>query len=313
MADVGRSTDRGQLLLLAALGMAILFVALALVLNTVIYTENLATRGSEIAGGGESLRYLDTARTGLGHSIEYVNDNNATSHDALVGNLSATVPVWANASRRQLFHRSRSVNVSLVGTTNGTHIDQDAERNFTNESGTANWTLASDVTGTREYAIEVNSTTELESFPASSAFNVTVDDGSTQWRLNVTENGSSIVVGVRDGNGNEATCSAPSAPVWINVTAGTVDGEECDGLTFREGVSTPYEISYFNGHNVTGTYSVIVDNESVATSPGPHLLDDGAGNPHATPAIYSGRISVVYHAPRLFYDAEARAAPGERE
>ena len=45
MADVTRP-NRGQLLLVAAIALGILFVALALILNTAIFTENLATRSS---------------------------------------------------------------------------------------------------------------------------------------------------------------------------------------------------------------------------------------------------------------------------
>ncbi|MFC7080626.1 DUF7261 family protein [Halorussus caseinilyticus] len=47
--DRGRSgdggRDRGQLILVTGLAIAVMLVALVLLLNTVIYTQNLATRG----------------------------------------------------------------------------------------------------------------------------------------------------------------------------------------------------------------------------------------------------------------------------
>ena len=49
--DCLRDADRGQLLLVAGLVMAVSLVALVVLLNASIYSENLATRGIEAADG----------------------------------------------------------------------------------------------------------------------------------------------------------------------------------------------------------------------------------------------------------------------
>lgn len=302
---------------MAALSMAILFVMLVLILNTSIYTENLATRGSQIAGGGEAVRYLDAARNGVGGAMDYVNHHNHTSdanpHGALEQNLSAAVSAWNNASGRQFAHRGQQVVISLGGIEGGTRIESAAGDPFTNVSGNADWTLAEDVGGTREFVINVTDVGTLEPFGSGDGFSVNVSDGTgDHWTMNVTEDGGDVVVSVTNGSGGQFNCSAAPDPLWIDVTAGTVDGERCDGLLFHEGIGTPYDLSFDNGDNVTGTYSLVVDNESVPTGPGQHLDDEGNGDPFAAPALYAADVTVTYHSPRLLYNATIRVAPGER-
>ncbi|MEF8907354.1 MAG: hypothetical protein V5A13_05805, partial [Haloarculaceae archaeon] len=47
--------DRGQIILVTAFALAVAFVALSVVINGAIFTQNLATRG-DTAGGGDALQ-----------------------------------------------------------------------------------------------------------------------------------------------------------------------------------------------------------------------------------------------------------------
>jgi len=58
--DTATDEDRAQLILITGLTLAVILVAVVLILNTVIYTENLATRGVD-AGGGEAIDFRDGA------------------------------------------------------------------------------------------------------------------------------------------------------------------------------------------------------------------------------------------------------------
>ena len=314
MADVGG--DRGQLLLVTAISLAVLFVTLALVMNTVIYTENLATRSSKVAGGSEAVGYRSAVEAGIGGLITHVNYHNNTSHADLQSNLTTGVEDWTNATGKLYAQSGTVVNASLLSTENGTRIEQDgADRDFTNASESKNdWTLASNVNDTREFRINVTDDDHLEDFGDGDGFGVVVDDGSNTWRVNVTDNGGTKV-GIENGTGDEFVCSVASDEPWINVTAGTVAGEECDGLDFAEGLTVPYSISFENGDNINGTYTLVVTNESLASNPGihSHVNDDGSGSPYVTPATYSARIELVYQSPRLFFNTSVRVAPGEAD
>lgn len=326
MADVrpgghGGSTERssrGQLLLVAALGLAILFVSLALIVNTAIYTENLATRGSDIGGGTEAVRYQDAVRSGVGGLIEFANYHENTSHDTLQTELVAGVDAIDNRTGQQFAMSNRAVETSLNTTVNGTRIAQtDDSRNFSNVSGTADWTVVQDVEHTRAYTVNVTSSSLLIDLGGSNPFRIVVDTGSSTWRMNITQTtvGSDVVVGIEDGNGNHFECPAVAPPVVIDVSAGTVGDVECDGLKFGDGIGSPYNISYSNADNIEGTYSLVVDNATLAddveTGANTHLADDGSGQPFATHAIYSANVTATYQTPRLYYNVTVRVAPGE--
>ena len=318
MADVGPrrwrgASDRAQLMLVTALTLAILFVTLALIVNTAIYTENLATRSSDIGGGTEAVRYQEATHSGVGGLIEYANYHANTSYDALQTEIVAGVDAFDNRTGRQFAPSDRAVETTLTGTVNGTRVEQtDDARNFSDVDGTVDWTVVEDVDQTRSFRINVTSTALLVEFGFANVFTVVVDRGGTTWRMNVTEStlGGEVVVGVRNGAGDSFVCPAVPPPVVVDVTAGTVGGTPCDGLSFGEGVGPAYNISYQSGDNIEGTYSMVVDNDTLATSPGPHL-GSPTSQPFATYAIYSANLTVTYQTPRLYYDTTVRVAPGE--
>jgi len=74
MADVNR--DRGQLIILTGLIVAVTMVAMVLLLNTAIYTENLASRGAD-QSGREAVEYRATVVDGVG---ELIDEENGREH-----------------------------------------------------------------------------------------------------------------------------------------------------------------------------------------------------------------------------------------
>jgi hypothetical protein len=62
------------MILVGAFALAMTFVALALLLNSVVYTENLASRDSD-GGASEAIEYRSEAETSVSGIIGYVNTN----------------------------------------------------------------------------------------------------------------------------------------------------------------------------------------------------------------------------------------------
>lgn len=309
MADV--TEDRGQLLLISALGLAILLVSLALVVNTAIYTENLATRSSKAAGGTQAIQYQESAEDGLRGLVVYVNYHDNTSFDAVYSNLSTGVTDWNRNTGTHFSTSGVGVNLSLADARNGTRIEQtDQARNFSNASlSSSDWTVASNVDDTRRFRINVTDKSALDD-PDDSPFQVIVDDGSNTWRMNVSEDSGDIVVGI-DSPGASGTCRTSAVPARINLTAGSLNGQPCDPLVFAEGLSPPYSIRYGHVDKIEGTYSLIVTNTTLADSPGPHLNSPGGGSPFATHAIYDADVRYVYQSPRIYLERTLRIAPGD--
>ena len=332
MADVipgrtGRTAgrNRAQLILVAGLIIAVTFVALALTLNTVIYTENLATRSSDIAGGDDAIRFLDVAREGITGVMTRANRGHNGSHDDVVGNVTGGIDAWRNATGRSYAVNGIVTNVSKVNVTEGTRMRQaNGSRNFSSADGSANWTLASDVTGMRQFRLNVTRTTLADSTRSLvgtagvDVFEVRFDDQSTEWQVFVYKNTTgthtvNVTVENRTSGTKFGPCSATTEEVVVNVTAETVDGESCSALSFVSDLQSPYEITYHDADSTTGegTYHLFVDNSSVAQSPEPQFNDVPGDSPWADAAVYSVGFDANYETERLRYNASLRVAPGE--
>lgn len=308
MADV----DRGQLLLVGAFGLAVLFVVLALALNTAIYSENLATQRGDVPARDVAAYHHDV-RDGTAAVLAAANRNNDTSYTDVEDAVRAGVADWHDLSARQSALGGRATGVEVTGVTLGTHVQQnESARNFTNRSGAADWTLASGLGGTRKFRMNV-STDSLPDGCSSpgDCFRVNVTDGTDTWRVAVysQDDDDTTVVRVTRPDGTSATCTATGEHVLVDVTAGTVAGQDCPALRFGAGVSDPYEIRFANADEVTGTYSLVVDDDAVPTDPH-YAASEG---PTQSPAVYAVTVRLVADHPGLQYATEIRVAPGESD
>lgn len=304
--------DRGQLMLVGAVSLAVLLVTLGLILNSVAYSGVLAA--SDAPGEDRTVvRYQDDVRRGVGGLMVRTNRQNNSSHADLEAALRTNVEAWADLSARHAAARGVGTDVATTDTTNGTRIAQDdGSRNLTDAAGARNWTLATDVTATRQVELDVSSPNgTLGEYGSGEEFRLVVTNGTAEWRMNVTANATGVVVGIRNASGGHAVCQAPSARPEIDVTGGTVGGSECRALVFAEGVSPPYDVRYERADNLTGTYGLVVDNETLASEAGSDDRYASDGSPYATPAIYSAHVTVDYRTPRLTYRTRVRISPGE--
>lgn len=330
MADVrpsggdirGSDHDRGQLLLVAALGLAVLFVTLALTLNTAIYTENLATRGSDLAGGGDALQYRAASHHATLELIVRSNAEHNDSYTTLERNLSSGIEDWNSLSGRHEAASAAAADTTLIASNNGTRIRQSVQRNFTDDDANPSWTLAEDVSGTRAYRMNVSKASLRDpgvlGLFGGSVFNVTFDSGGDRWKLSVyKETGipTEARVEVVHDSQSFGPCTSDESFVHINVTEETVDGTDCPELGYLDNVSAPYDISYEHtveggSDTVNGTYDLIVDKKNVGPTPDPYVADPLDG-PSTSPVIYNATTRVVYNTTRLDYVLETGVTPGE--
>ena len=309
--------ERGQLLLVAALGLAVLLVVLALILSTSMHTGTTATGASDsLHEEREATGYQESAHRGVSGIIERVNENDTSSYEGLEENASNAIDDWNDVTARQYAGDGRATNVSLVSVTNGTYVVQDAEsRDFTNRSGTTDWTVAESVSSVRGFRMTVTEDRLYE--PGNGActdpddcFTVEVENGSAVWRALVYSpgNSSTVYLRVETPSGDSDECTASNGSARIDFTKGTVDDQDCEVLSFGEGVSAPYNVTYRSADEITGRYELTVDRE---LSSSPHF--DADGSPSIEPAIYAANVSVTYRSPALTYETEIRVVPGEED
>ena len=310
-----RHEDRGQLLLVAAIGIAVLLIVLAVLLNTAIYTGAIAADGATEHEERSAEAYIDGVQRGVSGIIDSTNNDSdgATSEADLAAILDEEVEDWSRVASRYGAMDGVSTSVSLEAVTYGTRITQENEtRHFTNASGATEWTVVENVSHLREFRMNVTA----DNLPViqnetcaevDECFRTTFeDDGGSEWQLYLFTNESGdVTVEVITPTGSE-TCRSSSENVSIDLVAGTVDGESCEPMDEFPGGETPYDITYANADNVSGTYELVVDSRHVSAS---DFEEDGS--PQAIPVIDEVTVTVTYRSASLTYGTELRVSPGE--
>jgi len=343
--------ERGQLLLIGGLALAISLVTIALVLNSAIYTHNLASRydspgdevlatNSEVADSvGSEIRYANDAYADQGYSGIRSNYTNGTA------DIEATMAEDAAVDGHVL-------RVADNGSVQGVRIVDEASNgsHFYPRNGTPNeWTLADQ---SRIRSFRIREASGLQSLPTSdaelllglsdlttlggvtSAFIVVFDDGSTEYRVTLyddTSLGGPTVMIHEDGSSAYRTCTTGSTPIRVDFTAGTFDGEPCAPLGVLAGLSGPIEVRYYYGGKITGKYRFVadgnVDGTGIEAGPftdrvdtannGEHCSDptyypaSSSRYPRISPAIYATEVETTYQSDRVEYQGTQRVAPGE--
>ncbi|QLH77691.1 hypothetical protein HZS55_10435 [Halosimplex rubrum] len=294
MPGADRRDGRGQILLIGAFALAVAFVALALVMNAAIYTENLATRSESAETANAHVFHRATA-TMASDSFRYAHDAHSGDHDALDRSVRDAVEVYYNATRRQQAVHGQITNVSVARTNPGVNVTN-TDGTFGSDGGLDDWTVASGVRQFHTFRLDVAGW----SGPDSEELRVVADDTET-WYVNVSHDGSSYTVGVND-SGTYSECEPSiSGDFTVDFAAGTVAGDDCDALDLK-GVSGPYDLRFENGSVASGDYTMVVDGAAGSE----------VAAAQKTEILYSMEVDLVYWSPDLRYRSTIRVGPGER-
>lgn len=283
--DPSASGDRGQMILVMGVVLAVMFLALAVLVNAAIYTDNVATRGGDSAG--EALEYragvvdavggLIDAENADGDDIETI-EGNVSSGTALIDDGLATMHL-----RRGAVAEVNSSSVS-TDTTRGLLI-----REF-NTDQFEDWTV--NATAVREFSIDLDPTRMSE---GTDAVRIELNDTT----LEIHRTGGEFVV--EDDDGNVECSTDDDDPVRFDVTGERLDGEPCrfGWPAFDE----DSEISLANGEYGGGSYELTVASDDDTAE-----VDDAI----TTEALYSvDELELRFDTPRLRYETTVRVAPGE--
>ncbi|WP_229109696.1 DUF7261 family protein [Halapricum desulfuricans] len=314
MADLSRrsgsadgSASRGQVMLIAGFVLAVAFLAVAVMLNAVIYSENLATR-DEDARGAEAIAYRADMVDGAEQLIEYANANRSTFANR-TGEFNESARSMYNSTALLQSTDGIATDLAVTGVTRGTFIGQfNASRDLRNASGDPDWKLADDVKGTRAFRINITDQDALED-GAGNRFTVRVTDGNT-WSAEIYDDGGNTTVDV-DGAGS---CTVGSTPE-IDLTAGTVDGSPCEALAFGEDVSAPYSIEFENADAIAGNYSLVVNSTEYEDDnyDGTNYHNDRDSPFVDDEAIYAATLRLRHESPDHVYATDATVVPGEND
>lgn len=309
---MARVADRGQLLLAAAFGLAIVLVVLALVVNSVVYTGTLATTDGSRDDERLAVRYHHGAVDGTRTVVDALNDRRHRSHATLVSNLSRDLARWDRLSGRVYTVEGAATATTVRGTTNETRLGQSRGRQLTDASGTENWTVAGSTPRLARASFDIDRAS-LAAVPSNEScagtadcFTIVVDNGSDRREIAVYRPSGSSDVAVDVDGATTTTCSVTAARARVNLTAGTIGGTPCPALDVTAALDPPYTISYRRGDRATGAYDLVVGG---VVSESPHFDNDA--EPYARPRIYAVSIRVDVRTAELVYTTDARVRRGE--
>jgi hypothetical protein len=316
MADVmprkrpgAADADRGQLLLITALALAVILVTVALLLNAAIFTENIATRDTT-ADGVEAIEVRGDIVQSIGELIEAENRQGKTQ-PALEESVEAGVDVLNPLLNRERARRGTVVRLERNGSTTPGKLlrwsDPDTPRQF-DASGATEWTLVDGLTTAREFTVD------LEPGLLSDATATTSDDA---FGVRFNNSGDTVTQYIyTDGSGNLVVAQAVNGTTPVRqcviehngTTTVDLTGDRLmtDGSTVAcyRGLwpdENPDAIEFVNGDAAEGTFAVTVDDGDVTS----------ATSVAADNAVYSMTVDIVYRTVDLEFETTVRVAPGE--
>jgi len=104
-----RPRERGQLILLGGLTLAVLLVGLAVILNAAIYTENLASRGDAI-GADDALGFRAETEAAISGLIGEVNADSTIGEPELRDAISD----WSETTALQYVRNGAETKISVL-------------------------------------------------------------------------------------------------------------------------------------------------------------------------------------------------------
>lgn len=306
------------MIIITALVIALVFVALAVIVNSAVYTENIGSRSSSDVGTVFAAQ--QEVKATVEGTLNRTNTHHSTSYDDLTRNYTRMTDAFEESYTSSYAERGAHVSVETINQTNGTYLQQtNQSRTYANASGGANdWTVADDVSGISDYNLTVvrsglytdTGVPHSEVLADSFSIHITDEDGDT-WELHIYENTSSNVT-VRPvvSGAEKSACDVNATEPRVDFASGTLDGTHCPTLVFAEGLEGQLDIEYRNPNNITGNYSLRVDTV-IDAGTNTDYVDPGSGSPTATPNIYSTTTRLIYRDSEKSHNGTQRVAAGE--
>jgi hypothetical protein len=326
--------DRGQLFLVGALSLAVLFVGFALLLNTAIYTENLATRNTD-PGTDPSISYRAAAEDAAWGILIRENRNGTDpTWNENTQWFESGIEEWSDSAGLHAARRARVASMT-VESTNGTRFQQtNASRNITNRNYVADWTLGNNPSAVRDASVTVNrgslaSTNISNLLTGTDPFEIVFEDTDTgaTWHVYVyddnTLGGDDVTVAVEDETGapsrTECSYQHTGPRAHIDISNGSINGTPCsafDLLDLPDDAVDDEDIDlrFENGDQATGTYDIkVAEGADVSTNvyDNENTGDHDNGAAFATAIIYDADVTITYESTDVSYQTTVRIAPEE--
>lgn len=256
--------DPAQMILVGALALAVVLVGIALVLNSAIYAENLATRANQEAPAQiSSLQQESVDGTAQAMDHHHHNASSHASYSELETRLEESIRDWSALQLRDSAREGRYVDASITNIQRGTRIAQTDGTEFvpqdTNLLGdvvdlaaVSSWAVTPTDTRVRDFTMTVErdeigadslyeestvvseidalleNNLDTDAVPYTILYDVG-DDDTYEHAVSIYRtdgDADDVKITHRDESGTATTCEIEDAPAVfeIDISGGTVEG-----------------------------------------------------------------------------------------
>jgi hypothetical protein len=302
MASLNTSR-RGQLFLIGAVGLALTFIFITVLLNSAIYAENVSVR-SDVVYADEGTQSLYDTRNSLENVMERLN---AESPGTTGAEYETAVRTWSQTYQERQTGNGRLVNIEPLSTTAGERLFQSSSGTFESAGGASTWQIVESTPSVRQFRLTV----DAASLDASTDFRASVSEGFTQYSTVTFTRpfpGSfpnTVYAYVDTPSGPDGYCLATNASgrVTFDLTAGTAEGSDCQLFDGFFDKPSSQRLWFAAGDEATGTYTLTVPNSATIGS---------EVSPEREAQLYSAELELTYVSTTVSYTERIRIADGER-
>lgn len=306
---------RGQLFIIGALMLAISFVALTMLLNTAIYTENMAARG-ETVGGTDVSGFINDVHLRTEQMMGYANyqasaSSKETAYIRMANDMDELL-------KEEYGSRGILARIGVTATRPGEWGAQTEHANFSAHHDDTNnqsqWHVVQSTPILRNFTV----TPEVDSLEPTAAGALTVQfDGDDENEVYIyQENAGTARIDVELEDGTVESCTADEdndGYVTIDMTRATMGGSDCPALELLFPIDGNFHVFYDNVSSGEGFWHVTIpDDGEFGTGVGGVELET-ADEVEVEDAVYSVQLAVSYVSSDSTYEEEIRVAPGEPE
>lgn len=273
--------ERGQLILIGALTVALLVVGVTITINTVLFVENTATDEGAVVVN-QAAEVTGELRSAVQSTTLHVNHQSRNHGPTQLENYveSNVSKLESVMSQQYLQSRSLSVNVSIEDTTEGTRVVQAADANFTDDFGGSDWDPISSGSRIGWFVVNLNATEDT-----GGSFDAVVSNGSEDVTVRITrENASAYEVESTGPSGGSAktTCRTRGNRLVLDVHRGQSPTDLACQFNGTGEVRNATSVEFTGGDNAFGRYGIVTADSSVSSVP-----NCPSSGPCHTPAIWS--------------------------
>lgn len=262
------SEDRAQLVLVGAIAIGIVLIALTTVLNSAVFTENVAG-GSKVEVTGdvqeferESVRNVRSLVIRINHAESYHDSN--SDRQTLNATLRRNVGNYSRVLAESYADTgSVYVNLSYGRTAEfGARALQDEDNDFSRNDGQSSWTVFSGPTEIGWFVMNIDVENVSQTDPVW--LNFTDADGT---RLNVSlrrtaGNRLAVRSDIDGGNVSDVTCEPQNGRVLLDVLDGTSYSADCTFNSTEHLGPTYSSLDIDDGQNGHGKYDLVINDSA---------------------------------------------------